>query len=422
MITLQHISKSHGSKVLFDDVTISFQPGHRYAITGPNGAGKSTLMRIMMGHEEATTGQVKLPTKTGFLKQNIEDFRSFTVLETVVMGNGRLWSALLERDRLYEGEMSDAVGMRLGELEEIIADEDGYSAEANAEALLTGIGIEPSYHQKKMGEIPTDLQFRALLCQAIFGDPQALLLDEPTNHLDLTSISWLENFLKNFKGTVIVISHDRHFLNAIATECADIDYETIILYPGGYDDMVLAKTQVRSRTELEAKSREKKIAQLKEFVAKFGAGTRASQVKSREREIDRLQPQDLKQSNIQRPYIRFPLAEQQPGHLIFKVKNLKKSYDAPVIQNFKLEVERGDKIGVIGNNGRGKTTLLRLLAGVLDPDEGEVIRGHNVRLSYFPQTHHEVVSREDPATTFEWLRARKNGVNDQEIRSVLGKL
>ncbi len=288
-----------------------------------------------MGLEEPTTGTVTHPDRVGILKQNIEAFSEYRVLDVVIMGNKRLWDALQERDRLYEEEMTDDVGMRLGELEGIIAEEDGYSAEANAEVLLEGIHLPAEDFEKKMKEIPTDMQFRVLLCQALFGEPQALLLDEPTNHLDLDSIGWLENFLHSYTGVLIVVSHDRHFLNAVTTHIADIDYETIIIYPGNYDDMVIAKTQVRGRAEDEAKSKEKKIAKLKEFVARFGAGTRASQVQSRMREINRLQPQELKASNIQRPYIRFIPCEKQPGKVILKAEHLYRNYgDLEVIKDF----------------------------------------------------------------------------------------
>lgn len=202
------------------------------------------------------------------------------VRDVVIMGNGALWKALVERDKLYDEEMSDEVGMRLGELEEIVAEEDGYSAEADAEALLEGMGIESSFFDKKMSQIPLDLQFRVLLCQALFGKPEALLLDEPTNHLDLHSIGWLEKFLISYSGILVVVSHDRHFLNAVTTHIADIDYDTLIIYPGNYDEMVVAKTSARDQSEQENKSKEKKVAQLKEFVSKFGAGSRASQVQS----------------------------------------------------------------------------------------------------------------------------------------------
>ena len=422
MITLNKLSKSFGSKVLIDDVSMTFNEGNRYGLTGPNGAGKTTLLKMMMGVEEPTSGTITLPSRMGKLEQNIEAYKDFRVIDVVIMGNKTLWNALEERDRLYELEMSDDIGMRLGEIEGIIAEEDGYSAESNAEVLLSGMGLEPACFERKMREIPTGNQFKVLLCQALFGEPDALLLDEPTNHLDLESIRWLEKFLFNYKGTLIVISHDRHFLNAVTTHIADIDYETIILYPGDYDTMVEAKTAVRERAELDNKSKEKKIAQLKEFVSRFGAGTRASQVQSRMREMERLQPTDMKKSNIQRPYIRFIPFEKQPGEIILKVKDIKKSFDHEVIKKLSLEIKRGDKIGIIGNNGRGKTTLIRMLAGVTEPDGGTVEPGHQVLLSYFPQNHSEVVDKKTESTSFDWLKERKPGIYDQEIRSVLGKM
>lgn len=423
MITLNLVSKSFGSRVLFENVTVTFNAGNRYGLTGPNGAGKTTLLKIIMGIDEPTSGSVTLPDRVGILRQNIEDFRDAMVLDTVIMGNARLWKAMKERDALYEVEMTDDVGMRLGELEGIIAEEDGYSADSNAEMLLTGMGVSTEYHQQPMHAIPTDMQFRVLLCQALFGEPQALLLDEPTNHLDLESISWLEKFLFQYKGTLIVISHDRHFLNSVTTHIADIDYETVILYPGNYDAMVEAKTAVRERSELEAKSKEKKIAQLKEFIARFGAGTRASQVQSRVREMDRLQPQELKKSNIQRPYIRFNAPQKVPGKIVLKAEDLYKNYDdKEVIKNLSLEVARGDRIGVIGNNGRGKTTLLKMLATVLTPDSGQVELGHQAIINYFPQNHAEIVDKKSSKTAFEWLKERRPGIYDQEVRSVMGKM
>ncbi|MBS4164241.1 putative ABC transporter ATP-binding protein YbiT [Candidatus Protochlamydia amoebophila] len=423
MITLSKISKNFGSRVLFEDVTITFNAGNRYGLTGPNGAGKTTLLKIIMGFDEATSGTVTLPNRVGILRQNIEAFKNEKVVDTVIMGNKRLWDAIKERDSLYEVEMSDDVGMRLGELEGIIAEEDGYSAEANAEEFLAGMGILNEYFNEKMHAVPTDIQFRVLLCQALFGEPQALLLDEPTNHLDLDSIGWLEKFLHNYKGTLIVISHDRHFLNSVTTHIADIDYETIIIYPGNYDEMVVAKTSVRERADADAKSKEKKISQLREFVARFGAGTRASQVQSRLREIERLQPQDLKKSNIQRPYIRFIPTEKAPGKILLKVEEISKSYDnTPVIKHFSMELDRGDKIGIIGSNGRGKTTLLKMLAQVLRPDNGQVELGHQVLISYFPQEHSDIVEKKGQKTAFDWLKERHPGIYDQEIRSVMGKL
>ena len=423
MITLNAITKRIAGRTLFEDVTMTFNDNCRYGLTGPNGSGKSTLLKILMGREAATSGTVTLPRRVGFLKQNIEEFSDFTPIDTVMMGNTRLWDALQERERLYGEEMTDAIGIRLGELEEIIAEEDGYTAESDAEVLLSGMGIPEELHKRKMSEIPTDRQFRVLLCQALFGQPPALLLDEPTNHLDLESISWLEEFLHNYKGSLVVVSHDRHFLNAVTTHIADIDYETVIVYPGNYDAMLVTKTAVRQRAEDENKAKEKKISQLKEFVARFGAGTRASQVQSRVREIDRLQPTELKKSNIQRPYVRFKDPEKPSGQVVIKLDNISKSYgDHPVIRNFSLEIHKGEKIAVIGNNGRGKTTLLKLIAGVLLPDSGKITVGHQVEMGYFPQNHEDIVDKRGEITAFEWLKARRTAVYDQDVRSVLGKM
>lgn len=423
MIALDSITEIVGGRTLFEDVSIAFSPGNRYGLTGPNGSGKSTLLKIIAGIAKPSKGTIVRPKRLGFLKQNITEFANTSTINTVIMGNTRLWNALCRRNFLYDQEMTDEVGFELGELEAIIAEEDGYSAESTAEALLHGIGLPPSDCHKLMHEIPQDMQFRALLCQALFGDPEALLLDEPTNHLDLGSIGWLEGFLKNYKGTLIVVSHDRHFLNAVTTHIADIDYETIIIYPGNYDEMVVTKSSVRARAEHEAKTKQKKIAQLREFVAKFGSGTRASQVQSRIKEIDRLQPQELKTSNIQRPYIRFIPTEKQAGKIVLKVEEISKAFDNnSVIKNFSLEVLRGDKIGVIGNNGLGKTTLLKMLACLLQPDHGSIELGHQVCLSYFPQNHEEAINKTAGTSLFDWLKSKKSGVYDQEIRSILGKM
>jgi len=422
-ITLDGISHSAGSRLLFEDVSITFNPPHRYGLTGPNGCGKSTLLKIIMDQMQPLRGQVRLPSKIGFLRQNIEDFQDFGVRDVVIMGNARLWEAMAEKERLYDVEFTDEVGIRFGELEEIIGDEDGYVAEGNAEELLLGAGIEPELHDLKMSQIPVDLQFRALLCQALFGNPQALLLDEPTNHLDMDSISWLEEFLHSYNGTLIVVSHDRHFLNAVTTHIADIDYETIIIYPGNYDQMVVTKTSIKERGEAEIRSKEKKISQLKEFVARFAAGTRASQVQSRLKEIERHKGEELKKSNIQRPYVRFPLSEKQSGKSVCILKDVCKGFDDKrVIEKFSLEIHRGDKIGIIGGNGRGKTTLLKMIAGILQPDSGKLEIGHQVLFSYFPQMHKELVAAKEGETVYDWLRSRKQGLYDQEIRGVLGKM
>src|SRR5271154_482215 len=326
MISVQGVSMRFGSKVLFEDVTTTFSAGRRYGLTGPNGAGKSTFMKLLTDEQPPQKGTVVRPAKVGVLRQDQFAFDEFRVIDTVVMGNHKLWSALQERELLYnKADLTDAEGMRLGELEGIVGDEDGYEAEANAAILLQGLDIPEALHTRTMSEMQGGQKVRVLLAQALFGKPEALLLDEPTNHLDLDSIHWVREFLVRYEGTLIVISHDRHFLNAVCTHIADIDYQTIITYTGGYDDMVLAKTQIRSRIESENAQREKKISQLNEFIARFAAGTRASQVTSRKREVERLQTTDLARSNIARPFIRFGM-NRPSGRHVLEVKDLDKGY------------------------------------------------------------------------------------------------
>src|SRR6202158_1860851 len=301
MLSVNNITMRFGPRVLFENVTCTFMAGRRYAVTGPNGAGKSTFMKILTGELDSTSGSITRPKKMGVLRQDQFAFDEFRVIDTVIMGNAPLWKALAERDTLYakpHDELTDEDGMRLGELEGTVGEEGGYTAESDAAVLLDGLGVPDSLHERKMGELQGGQKVRVLLAQALFGRPPALLLDEPTNHLDLDSVHWLQDYLCEYQGVLIVILHDRHFLNSVCTHVADIDYESVITYTGGYDDMVLAKTQVRSRIEAENTQREKKIAQLNEFIARFSAGTRSSQVTSRKKEVERLQTSDLARSNI----------------------------------------------------------------------------------------------------------------------------
>src|SRR5450432_4454554 len=362
MISVSNVSMRYGAKILFEDVSVSFIPGRRYGLTGPNGAGKSTFMKILSGELDPQKGTVVRPKKVGVLRQDQYAFDAFRVIDTVVMGNKGLWKALAERDAIYEkAEMTHEAGMRLGELEGIVGEEDGYTAESDAAILLQGLDIPDEQHERMMSELPGGQKVRVLLAQALFGHPQALLLDEPTNNLDLDSIHWLKTFLNEYEGVLIVISHDRHFLNGICTHIADIDYETIITYTGTYDDMVVAKTQIRSQIEGQNAQREKKIAQLNEFIARFAAGTRSSQVQSRRKEVERLQVTELARSNIQRPYLKFE-QKRPSGKHILEIESVTKSYDgASVISNFTASVVRGEKIALMGRNGSGKTTLLNAL-------------------------------------------------------------
>jgi ATPase subunit of ABC transporter with duplicated ATPase domains len=431
MITVQGVSMRYGSKVLFEDVSTTFSVGRRYALTGPNGAGKSTFMKLLTGDLSPQRGTVVRPAKLGVLKQDQFAFDRFRVIDTVIMGNQRLWSALEERDRLYaKTAMTDEDGMRLGELEGVVGEEDGYSAESDAAILLQGLDIADALHERTMAELQGGQKVRVLLAQALFGQPQALLLDEPTNHLDLDSIHWLREFLLRYQGTLIVISHDRHFLNAVCTHSADIDYQTIITYAGGYDDMVMAKTQIRSRVESQNEQREKKIAQLNDFIARFGAGTRASQVTSRRKEVERLQTTELARSNIQRPYIKFSM-NRPSGRVALECADVAKAHGAvPVVSSFTATVNRGEKIVLVGRNGLGKTTLLKaLLAGgdvvgvdtlPADIDSGSVRWGHEVSIGYFPQDHTGEIPK--GLTAIDWLHQFDPAASRQDIHGLLGQM
>jgi len=434
LLTVNNITMRFGARVLFEDVTTTFFTGRRYAITGPNGAGKSTFMKILTGELEPSKGDVTRPKKLGILRQDQFAFDEHRVIDTVIMGNGRLWNALQEREALHakpHDTLTDKDGMRMGELEGIVGDEDGYTAEADAAILLDGLGLEEPLHERKMRELQGGQKVRVLLAQALFGHPQVLLLDEPTNHLDLDSVHWLQDYLCEYEGVLIVISHDRHFLNSVCTHVADIDYQTIIMYNGGYDDMVLAKTSIRSRIESENAQREKKIAQLNEFIARFSAGTRSAQATSRKKEVERLQTAELARSNIARPFIRFQM-DQHSGKHPLEIKSVVKEYDGvKVFKPFSASVSRGEKVALMGRNGSGKTTLLKSLVrnapGFVGEEEkqfpidgGTVAWGHNVAVGYFAQDHSETIAK--GTTAIEWLHEFDPMATQEQLRGVLGQM
>ena len=424
MITVQNVTKRYGTNVLFENVNVVFSPGNRYGLTGPNGAGKSTFMRILEGEDEASNeGIVTRPKKVGILRQDQFAFDNMRIIDAVIYGNKILWDAMQERDKLCEkSEHSESEINRLTDLETIIADENGYMAEYHAGEILSGIGIKESEHYELMSTLQTDYKFRVLLAQAIFGEPDALLLDEPTNHLDLDTIHWLEEFLQNYQGTLVVISHDRHFLNAVCTHIADIDYNTIIDYTGNYDDMVAAKVQSRQQVESDNRDRAKKIAQLQEFVARFGAGQRASQVQSRRKEIQRLGLTELKRSNIQRPFIRFE-QEKPAGKETVRIRDLSKSFgDKKIFEGLDLEIMRGDKVAIIGPNGAGKTTLVRCLIGELPCDTGTFQWGFGAEgeWNYYPQDHKHAIT--PGMTALEWLTQFEKDEGQQVLRGLLGRM
>jgi ATPase subunit of ABC transporter with duplicated ATPase domains len=438
MISVTTVSMRYGAKILFDDVSTSFAPGKRFGLTGPNGAGKSTFMKLLTGELEPQKGTIVRPRKLGVLSQDQFAFDPYRVIDAVIMGNKRLWAALEEREKLYsKPEMTDADGMKLGELEGIVGEENGYTAESDAAILLQGLDIPDELHERKMGELPGGQKVRVLLAQALFGSPQALLLDEPTNHLDLDSIHWLKKFLNQYEGVLIVISHDRHFLNGVCTHIADIDYETIIVYTGTYDDMVIAKTQVRSQIEAQNFQREKKISQLNEFIARFSAGTRSSQVQSRRKEVERLQVTDLAKSNIQRPFLKFE-PKRPSGKHILELEGVTKSYgERAVVRGFTASVLRGEKIALMGRNGTGKTTLvnallansptvseseLRKSSGYDGPflSGGKVVWGHEAAVGYFAQDHKSSI--EPGITILEWLHQWDPMAVNEELRGLLGQM
>lgn len=425
MISVNDVSMNFGPQILFQEVNVVFHPGERYGLTGPNGAGKSTFMKIVSGEQEPMTGHVSRPKKTGILRQDQHRYDSVRILDVVMMGNEPLWRALSEKEGLLlrADQLSEEEGIRLGELEMVIAEEDGYTAESEATALLLGLGIEESLHTETLSVLTGGDKVRVLLAQALFGKPDALLLDEPTNALDIGSIRWLEEFLLGYTGTLVVISHDRHFLNTVCTKIADIDYETIILYPGNYDDMVETKAEARSSLESANAARQKKVSDLQEFVQRFRAGSRASQVKSREKQLEREKREMslLKRSNIQRPFIRFD-QKRQAGKQVLGIEMLTKRWDdITICERFNLSVMRGEKVAIVGPNGVGKTSLIKLFHGDIKPDSGKVEWGYETHVGYMPQDHHEAIEKSD-MSAHKWLWQFNSHADEEQLRALFGRL
>jgi ATPase subunit of ABC transporter with duplicated ATPase domains len=410
---------------LFEGVNVTFNDGERYGLTGPNGSGKSTFMKILTGELEPMGGHVVSRGKLGVLRQDHSEFKDEKIIDVVLRGNPRLYETLHEKAQLLAlgDDLSDEDGMRLGNLEVVVAEEDGYTAEAEATELLDGLGIPEARHEDKLETLQGGDRVRVLLAQALFGKPDTLLLDEPTNALDLGSIRWLESFLTKYQGALVVISHDRHFLNEVCTRIADIDYETIIVYPGNYDDMVSSKAEARGALELQNSARQQKIEQLQEFVQRFRAGSRASQVRSRERQVDREKKtlSDLKRSNIQRPFIRFT-QKRRSGKNVLNAINLCRSFgETRICKDFNISVARGSKIALVGPNGVGKTTMLRLLEGQLKPDSGTLEWGYETQVGFMPQDHSELVKKSDQ-TAREWLWSFNSTLDEENLRALFGRL
>ncbi len=427
MLTVSEVTKAYGGRTLFDNVTTTFDPGHRYGLTGANGAGKSTFMKILAGEIEPDQGSVTFPAgaRLSILHQDHNRYADDRVRDVVIMGNGRLWQAMEEKERLLADaeNMTDEMGMRLGELEVTIAEENGYDAESEAEQILEGLGIGRDQHERKLGELDPGLRVRVLLAQALFGSPDILLLDEPTNDLDLDSIRWLESFLERYGGVLVVISHDRHFLNSVCTHTADVDYENIIVYPGAYDEMLAQKVQYRIQVEKHNAAKQKKISELQDFIRRFGANAKkASQAQSRRRQMEKIELVDLKRSNIQRPFIRFDV-QNPSGRLVLEVKGVGKQFDDhTVLKDITFTLTRGEKMAIVGPNGIGKTTLCRCIVGDVQPDRGKIQLGHEVKVGYMPQLHEEGLGDNLELNAYEWLHQWDDKATVQEIRGLLGRM
>ena len=426
MISTSNLTIQFGSKPLFENVSVKFGDGNRYGLIGANGSGKSTLMKIIGGDLESTAGSVSLEPgmRLGKLRQDQFAFEDQRVLDVVMMGHREMWQAMTERDAIYANpEASEDDYMRAAELEGRFAEYDGYTAEARAGELLLGLEIPVEQHELPMREIAPGWKLRVLLAQALFSNPDVLLLDEPTNNLDINTIRWLETVLNRYDSTMIIISHDRHFLNAVCTHMADLDYGSLQVYPGNYDEYMLASTQARER-QVAANARAKeRVAELQDFVRRFAANkSKSRQATSRLKQIDRIKSEtvQVKPSSRQNPYIRFEVNKVLHRQAVH-IEDLSKSYDRPIIRGLNAMVEAGQKVAIIGANGVGKTTLLRMLAGNLPADEGQVRWSENADVGYMAQDVSDQFDSD--RDLFDWLTDyRQPGDEDQSIRSVLGRL
>ncbi len=424
MITASNISLAFGTQILFKEVNIKFTPGNCYGVIGANGAGKSTFLKILSGEIEQDTGDVIITPgeRLAVLKQDHFEYNEYTVLETVIMGYKRLYEIMSERDFLYSKEdFTEEDGIKAAELEGEFAEMGGWEAEAEAGVMLSGLGLNEDMLNRKMSDIDDTIKVRILLAQALFGNPDILLLDEPTNHLDLESIHWLENFLENFNNTVIVVSHDRHFLNSVCTHIADIDFGKVLLYVGNYDFWYLSSQLAAKQMKDDRRKREDKISELKEFIQRFSSNlSKARQATSRKKLIDKLTIDDIKPSSRRFPYVAFK-PEREPGKNILEVKGLTKEVDGEkVLKNFDLMVNNGDKIAFVGPSHLAKTIFFEIISGRIEPDSGSFTWGVTTKQSYFPKDNHEFFSEHVSIT--DWLRQYSVEKDDTFIRSFLGRM
>ena len=424
MITASNISLSYGTQVLFKEVNIKFTPGNCYGIIGANGAGKSTFLKILSGEIEPDTGEVIITPgeRMTVLRQDHFAFNDYRVIDTVIMGYQKLYDVMQERNAIYEkADFTEEDGIRAAELESEFAELGGWEAEANAGQMLDGLGIAQDLHERKMSEIEDNLKVRVLLAQALFGNPDILLLDEPTNHLDLESIHWLEDYLETFSNTVIVVSHDRHFLNTVCTHICDIDYGKIQLYVGNYDFWYMSSQLAAKQMKDEKKRREDKIAELKEFIQRFSSNVaKAKQATSRKKLIDKLTIDDIKPSSRRFPYVAFK-PNREIGKNVLEIKNLSKTIEGvKVIDNLTLTINPGDKVAFVGPNHYEKTVLFQILAGEMEPDEGTFTWGVTTSLSYFPKDNTGMFKEDESIA--DYLQQFSKEDDDTYVRSFLGRM
>jgi ATPase subunit of ABC transporter with duplicated ATPase domains len=414
-----------GAKPLFENVSVKFGDGNRYGLIGANGCGKSTFMKILSGELEPSSGNVSTSPdeRVGILRQDQFAYEEFSVIDTVIMGHKELWQIKKERDRIYSlPEMSEADGLRVAELESEFAEMDGYTAEARAGELLLGLDIPREQHYGSMSAVAPGWKLRVLLAQALFADPDIMLLDEPTNNLDINTIRWLENILNERNSTMIIISHDRHFLNSVCTHMADMDYGELRVYPGNYDDYMTASTQAREQLLASNAKKKAQIAELQTFVSRFSANaSKAKQATSRARQIEKIKLDEVKPSSRVNPFIRFDQTKKL-HRLALEVENLSKGYGAkPLFEDLNLMIAVGERVAVIGPNGIGKSTLLRTLVGDLRPDAGVVKWSENSEVGYYAQDHAEDFA--ENISLLEWMgQWRKDTDDDQTIRGTLGRM
>lgn len=425
MISTSGITLRYGKRPLFEDVSIKFTPGNCYGLIGANGAGKSTFLKILSGEVEQSSGEVHITPgeRLAVLKQNHYEYDGFAVLETVIMGYKKLYEVMKEKDALYaKADFTDEDGMRAGELEAEFADMNGWEAESEAAEMLNGLGITPDMHSKMMSELDGNEKVRVLLAQALFGTPNILLLDEPTNHLDIESIRWLEDFLGDYKGTVIVVSHDRHFLNTVCTHIADIDFGKIQMYVGNYDFWYESSQLALQLQRGENKKKEDKIKELQAFIQRFSANkSKAKQATSRQKLLEKITLDDIRPSNRKYPFILFK-GEREAGKQLLLVDGLTKTIDGEkLIDNLTIAINKGDKVAFVGPNGLPKTVFFQLLTGELEPDAGSYSWGVTTTRAYFPKDNSAYFDGVD-MNLVEWLRQYSKDPDETFLRGFLGRM